>query len=103
MEATSTYWKTFFCLLEARGLKVWPVNARDVKNVLGRSKTDRLDAIRLAGLAECGMPRPSFVPPKPIRRLRDLTRSRKTSTEDRTRCRRRVEKILEDAQIKLSA
>lgn len=103
MEATCTYWKPFFYLLEARGLRCWLVNARDVKNVPGRPKTDKLDAIWLAKLAERGMLRPSFVPPKPIRQLRDLTRLRKTLTEDRTRYRQRVEKILEDAQIKLSA
>lgn len=103
MEATCTYWKPYFYLLEARGLRCWLVNARDVKNVPGRPKTDRLDAVWLAKLAERGMLRPSFVPPKPIRQLRDLTRLRKTLTEDRTRYRQRVEKILEDAQIKLSA
>jgi transposase len=82
---------------------VWLVNARDVKNVPGRPKTDKLDAIWLAKLAERGMLRPSFVPPKPIRQLRDLTRLRKVLIEDRTRCRQRIEKILEDAQIKLSS
>ncbi|WP_425584259.1 IS110 family transposase, partial [Streptosporangium album] len=63
MEATSTYWKSFFLLLESRGLECRPVNARDVKNVPGRPKTDKLDAIRLAKLAERGMLRPSFPPP----------------------------------------
>ncbi|WP_425584224.1 IS110 family transposase, partial [Streptosporangium album] len=63
MEATSTYWKSFFLLLESRGLERRPVNARDVKNVPGRPKTDKLDAIRLAKLAERGMLRPSFPPP----------------------------------------
>lgn len=103
MEATSDYWRPFFYLLEARGLRCWLVNARDVKNVPGRPKTDKLDAIWLAKLAERGMLRASFVPPKPIRQLRDLTRLRKTLTEDRARYRNRVEKILEDAQIKLSS
>jgi len=103
MEATCTYWKPYFYLLEARGLRCWMVNARDVKNVPGRPKTDKLDAVWLAKLAERGMLRPSFVPPKPIRQLRDLTRLRKTLTQDRTRYRQRIEKILEDAQIKLSA
>jgi transposase len=103
MEATSTYWKPFYFLLEARGLTVWLVNARDVKNVPGWPKTDKLDAIWLAKLAERGMLRASFVPPKPVRQLRDLTRLRKTLVEDRTRYRQRVEKILEDAQIKLSS
>jgi len=102
MEATSDYWRPFFYLLEARGLKVWLVNARDVKNVPGRPKTDKLDAIWLAKLAERGMLRPSFVPPAPVRHLRDLTRLRKTLVEDRARYRQRVEKTLEDACIKLS-
>ena len=102
MEATSTYWKPFFFLLEARGLECWLVNARDVKNVPGRPKTDKLDAVWLAKLTERGMLRPSFVPPKPVRELRDLTRSRAVLTHERTRHKQRGEKLLEDAQIKLS-
>ncbi|WP_331718586.1 IS110 family transposase (plasmid) [Streptomyces sp. NBC_00289] len=102
MEATGSYWKCWFFLLEAAGLQVWLVNARDVKNVPGRPKTDKLDAIWLAKLTERGMLRPSFVPPKPIRQLRDLTRTRTVLTEERTRHKQRVEKLLEDAQIKLS-
>jgi transposase len=102
MEATSTYWKPFFFLLEARGLQCWLVNARDVKNVPGRPKTDRLDAVWLAKLTERGMLRPSFVPPKPVRQLRDLTRSRAVLTHERTRHKQRAEKLLEDTQIKLS-
>ena len=62
MEATGSFWKPFFFILEDRGLRVWLVNARDVKNVPGRPKTDKLDAIWLAKLAERGMLRPSFVP-----------------------------------------
>jgi transposase len=99
MEATSTYWKPYFFLLESRGLTCWLVNARDVKNVPGRPKTDRLDAVRLAKLAERGMLRPSFVPPKPVRELRDLTRSRAVLTHERTRHKQRAEKLLEDARI----
>jgi transposase len=102
MEATSTYWKPYFFLLESRGLQCWLVNARDVKNVPGRPKTDRLDAVWLAKLAERGMLRASFVPPKPIRELRDLTRARAVLTHERTRHKQRTEKLLEDAQIKLS-
>ncbi|WP_406491871.1 IS110 family transposase [Streptomyces sp. NBC_00846] len=102
MEATSTYWKPYFFLLESRGLECWLVNARDVKNVPGRPKTDRLDAVWLAKLTERGMLRPSFVPPKPIRELRDLTRARAVMTHERTRHKQRTEKLLEDAQIKLS-
>jgi len=102
LEATSDYWRPFYYLLEARGLAVWLVNARDVKNVPGRPKTDKLDAVWLAKLAERGMLRPSFVPPPEIRRLRDLTRLRHDLTAERIRHKQRVEKILEDALIKLS-
>ncbi|MEY9849488.1 hypothetical protein ABH940_006597 [Streptacidiphilus sp. BW17] len=102
MEATGTYWRPFFYLLEARGLQCWLVNARDVKNVPGRPKTDKLDAVWLAKLAERGMLRPSFVPPQPVRQLRDLTRTRTVFTQERTRHKHRVDKVLQDAQIKLS-
>jgi transposase len=103
MEATGVYWRPFFFLLEAAGLECWLVNARDVKNVPGRAKTDKLDAVWLAKLNERGMLRPSFIPPRPIRELRDLTRTRKTMIEERTRHKQRVEKILEDAQVKLGS
>ncbi|MEU0284040.1 IS110 family transposase [Streptomyces sp. NPDC006195] len=102
MEATSDYWKPVFYLLEARGLDPWLVNAKDVKHLPGRPKTDLLDAIWLAKLAERQMLRPSFVPPPPIRRLRDLTRYRVDLVNTRTAEKNRVEKLLEDAQIKLS-
>jgi len=102
MEATSDYWKAPFYLLEAQGLEVWLVNAREVKHLPGRPKTDKLDAVWLAKLAERGMLRPSFVPPAPIRRLRDLTRYRADLVAVRTAEKQRVEKLLEDAQIKLS-
>ena len=102
LEATSDYWRPYFYLLEARGLCVWLVNARDVKNVPGRPKTDKLDAIWLAKLNERGMLRPSFVPPKEIRELRDYTRLRAELVEERSRYKNRLEKLLEDALIKLS-
>jgi transposase len=102
MEATSDYWKPPFYLLEAHGFEVWLVNARDVKNLPGRPKTDRLDAVWLCKVAERQMLRPSFVPPVPIRRLRDLTRYRIGLVSDQTREKNRVEKLLEDSQIKLS-
>jgi transposase len=102
MEATSDYWKAPFYLLEAQGLEVWLVNARDVKHLPGRPKTDRLDAVWLAKVAERQMLRPSFVPPPAIRRLRDLTRYRADLVGVRTAEKQRVEKLLEDAQIKLS-
>jgi transposase len=102
VESTSDYWRPFFYLLEARGLVVWLVNARDVKNVPGRPKTDKLDAIWLAKLNERGMLRPSFVPPREIRELRDYTRLRTELIEERSRHKQRLEKLLEDALIKLS-
>ncbi len=102
MEATSDYWKPAFYLLEAHGFQTWLVNARDVKHLPGRPKTDRLDAVWLCKVAERQMMRSSFVPPIPIRRLRDLTRYRVALVSDRTGEKNRVEKLLEDAQIKLS-
>ena len=103
MESTSTYWKGVYYLLEAEGFDCWLVNAREVKNVPGRAKTDRADALWLAKVAERGMCRPSLVHPREIRRLRDLTRYRRALVQDRTREQQRVEKLLEDAQIKISA
>jgi transposase len=102
VESTSDYWRPFVYVLEARGLVVWLVNARDVKHLPGRPKTDKLDAVWLAKLNERGMLRPSFVPPAQIRRLRDYTRLRADLTADRTRHKQRLEKLLEDALIKLS-
>lgn len=102
LEATSDYWRPFFYLLEACGLCVWLVNARDVKNVPGRPKTNKLDAVWLAKLNERGMLRTSFVPPPEIRELRDYTRLRAELVKDRSRHRQRLEKFLEDALIKLS-
>ena len=102
MEATPDYWKPPFYLLEAAGFEVWLVNARDVKHLPGRPKTDKLDAVWLCKVAERGMIRPSFVPPAQIRELRDLTRYRVDLIGERGREKNRVEKLLEDAQIKLS-
>ena len=103
VESTSDYWRIWFYLLEAAGLDVQLVNARDVKNVPGRPKTDKLDAVWLAKLTEKGMLRPSFVPPAPIRVLRDYTRMRVDLVRDRTRYWLRLEKLLEDALIKVSS
>jgi len=102
MESTGDYWKGVYYLLEAEGFECWLVNARDVKNVPGRAKTDKLDVVWQAKVAERGMCRPSLVHPRPIRELRNLTRYRRSLTRDRTREMQRVEKLLEDAQIKLS-
>jgi transposase len=103
VESTSDYWRIWFYLLEARGLEVQLVNARDVKNVPGRPKTDKLDAVWLAKLTEKGLLRPSFVPPKPVRTLRDYTRTQIDLTHERTRYWNRLEKLLEDALIKVSS
>jgi transposase len=103
LEATSDYWRIWFYLLEAAGLEVLLVRAQDVKQAPGRPKTDRLDAVWLAKLTEKGMLRPSFVPPAAIRQLRDYTRLRADLTRDRARQAQRLEKLLEDALIKLSA
>jgi transposase len=102
MEATSDYWKGVFYLLEAHGFETWLVNARDVKHLPGRPKTDTLDAVWLCKVAERQMLRPSFVPPRGICQLRDVTRYRADLVGVRTAEKQRVEKLLEDAQIKLS-
>jgi transposase len=102
MEATSDYWRPPFYLFEAHGLDPWLVNAKDVKHLPGRPKTDRLDAVWLCKVAERQMLRPSFVPPADIRRLRDLTRYRADLVGVRTAEKNRVEKLLEDACIKVS-
>ena len=96
-------WRPFFYLLEASGLDVQLVNSREVKNVPGRPKTDKLDCVWQAKLTERGMLRPSFVPPQEIRQLRDYTRLRLDLTRDRSRHAQRLEKLLEDALIKLSS
>jgi transposase len=101
VESTSDYWRPYVYLLEARGLVVWLVNARDVKQAPGRPKTDKLDAVWLAKLNERGMLRPSFVAPAEIRRLRDYTRLRADLTAERSRHKQRLGKLLEDALIKL--
>ncbi|MFF4625370.1 IS110 family RNA-guided transposase, partial [Nonomuraea jabiensis] len=102
MEATSDYWKPIFYILEAAGFETWLVNARDVKHLPGRPKTDRLDAVWLCKVAERQMIRPSFVPPPHIRQMRDLARYRCDLVSVRTAEKNRAEKLLEDAQIKLS-
>ncbi len=82
---------------------MWLVNAAQVKNVPGRPKTDKLDAVWLAKLAERSMIAPSLVPAEPMRHVRDLARARFDLVEDRARVKQRVEKLLEDALIKISS
>src|SRR5690242_7122484 len=103
LDSTSDYWRPFYYLLEAAGLTVWLVNAAQVKNVPGRPKTDKLDAVWLAKLAERSMLSPSLVPIEPMRQVRDLARARFDLVEDRTRVKQRIEKLLEDALIKISS
>ena len=103
LESTSDYWRIWWVVLEAAGLTVQLVNARAVKNVPGRAKTDKKDAVWLAKLTERGMLRPSFVPPPEIRRLREFTRLRADLVHERTRHWARLEKLLERALIKISA
>ena len=102
MEATGDYWKPFYYLLDEAPFEVMLVNARHVKNLPGR-KTDVSDAAWLADLGAHGLVRGSFVPPEPVRQLRDLTRTRTTLTRERAREIQRLEKLLEDAGIKLSS
>jgi transposase len=101
MESTGVYWKPVFYLLED-AFTCWLINAQHIKNVPGR-KTDVKDAEWICQLVEHGLVRPSFVPPREIRDLRDLTRYRKTLSNERTREIQRLEKVLQDAGIKLSS
>jgi transposase len=99
MEATGVFWKPVWAVLEDE-FELLLVNARHVKQVPGR-KTDVSDAAWLCQLAEAGLLRASFVPPKPIRALRNLTRYRKTQIQERAREANRLHKALEDTGIKL--
>jgi transposase len=101
MEGTGVYWKPVYYALEGE-FELLLVNAAHVKQVPGR-KTDTKDAAWLCQLLECGLLRASFVPPKPIRELRDLTRYRKTLIRDRASEANRLHKVLEDAGVKLSS
>jgi len=101
MESTGVYWKPVFYVLED-DMECWLLNARHLRNVPGR-KTDVQDAEWICQLVEHGLVRPSFVPPKPIRELRDLTRYRKAQIDERGREAQRLDKVLQDAGIKLSS
>jgi transposase len=102
MEATGDYWKPFYYLLEDAPFELMLVNPVHAKNLPGR-KTDVSDAQWLAELGAHGLVRGSFIPPQPIRELRDLTRTRVSLIRDRVREINRLEKVLEDAGIKLSS
>jgi transposase len=102
LESTSDYWRIWYYLAEAAGLEVWLVNARDVKHLPGRGKSDTADCVWHCKLNERGMLRRSFVPPQAVRDLRALTRTRSRLAQDQARHQARVEKILEDALLKIS-
>ena len=102
LESTGVYGKPVFYLLEDRIEQVWLLNAQHLKNVPGR-KTDVVDSAWIAQLVEHGLVRPSFVPPPAIRELRDFTRHRRVLSEERTRMVQRLEKVLQDAGIKLTS
>src|SRR5881296_2272795 len=101
MEATGIYWKPVFYVLEPR-FECWLLNAQHLHNVPGR-KSDLIDSAWCCQLLEHGLVRPSFVPPPEIRRLRDLTRLCIAQVEERTRAIQRLEKVLQDAGIKLTS
>jgi transposase len=101
MESTGVYWRPVYYLLEDH-FECWLLNAQHLRNVPGR-KTDVKDAEWICQLVEHGLVRPSFVPERPIRELRDLTRYRKAQIEERTREVQRLDKTLQDAGIKLSS
>jgi len=101
MEATGVYWKPVFAVLEPR-VECWLLNAQHLHNVPGR-KTDVADSVWIAQLVEHGLVRPSFVPPAPVRDLRDVTRLRTALTQERTRAIQRLEKVMQDAGIKLTS
>lgn len=102
MESTGVYWKPVFYRIEDLFAEVWLINAQHVKNVPGR-KTDMADAEWLADVVAHGMVRPSFVPPPPVRHLRELTRYRKTQIDARGQEIQRLDKVLQDAGVKLSS
>jgi transposase len=101
MESTGVYWKPVFYLLEER-FACWLLNARHLRIVPGR-KSDVADSAWIARLLEQGLVRASFVPPRPVRDLRDLTRYRRSLTEERSREVQRLDEVLQDASIKLSS
>jgi transposase len=103
LESTSGYWRIWYYVLESTGLAVQLVSASQARNLKGRPKTGKLDAMWLARLTQWGMLRPSFVPPAAIRAVRDFTRARQDLVHERTRCLQRLEKLLEDAMVKITS
>jgi transposase len=102
IESTGVYWKPVFNVLEARGIGVLLANAQHIRNVPGR-KTDLKDAEWIAQLLQLGLLSASFVPPKEIRELRELTRYRKTLIQQRANQSNRIQKLLETCNVKLAS
>jgi Transposase and inactivated derivatives len=102
MESTGVYWKPVYHILEPAELHVWVVNARHIKNVPGR-KTDKKDSAWICKLLLAGLLKPSFIPPREQRELRDLTRYRTKLTQSIAANKNRVIRILEDCNVKLSS
>ena len=100
MESTGVYWRPVWQILEAGGFHLLLANAKQVRNMPGR-KTDQADAVWLATLLRKGLIKGSFIAPPQVRALRDLCRSRTSLVRDRTRVVQRIEKVLEEANIKL--
>jgi transposase len=101
MESTGVYWKPVWHILEGQ-FELMLVNAQHVKSIPGK-KTDRRDSARLAELLQHGLLQGSFVPPQPIRELRDLTRYRVVLCQECNRIANRIQKVLEDANLKLAS
>jgi transposase len=102
MESTGVYWKPIWNLLESGPYQLLLVNAQHIKHVPGR-KTDVKDCEWIAQLLQCGLLRGSFVPPPPQRDLRELTRQRRQLIQAKASVANRIQKILEDANIKLGS
>ena len=101
MESTGVYWRPVWYVLEGPEFHLWLANPRSIKNVKGR-KTDVGDAEWIAKLLRSGLVTPSFVPPEPIRDLRDVTRLRTSLVGEQSAVRNRIQKVLEDTNIKVS-
>lgn len=102
MESTGVYWKPVYHILEPTGMKVWIVNARHIKYVPGH-KTDKKDSAWICKLLLAGLLKPSYIPPREQRDLRDLTRYRKKLIQSIAANKNRIDRILEDCNVKLSS
>ena len=102
MESTGSYWKPVYNVMEVLGVEIIVVNAQHIKNVPGR-KTDAKDAAWIAQLLQCGLLKPSYIPSREQRELREVSRYRKSLVEERARELNRLSKMLEGANIKITS